>query len=56
MGTDFDAAKLLDIGGPDFVTEEDLTGGAAVEGKLDGAEGRLVGVADLDNGLLGVVI
>lgn len=47
-----DGAELLDIVGPDLVTEDDRLDGAELEGTVDGAEGRLVGVADLDEGLL----
>lgn len=44
--------ELLDIVGPDFVTEDDLLDGAELDDTVDGTEGRLVGVADLDEGLL----
>ena len=47
-----DGAELLDIVGPDLVTEDDRLDGAELVGTVDGAEGRLVGVADLDEGLL----
>lgn len=43
-----EGTELWDTVEPDFVTEEDLPGGAALEGILEGVEARLVGVADLD--------
>lgn len=48
-----DGAALFDVMGPDFETEEDRPGGAELAGTVEGVEGRLVGVADLDAGLLG---
>ncbi|RRT65099.1 hypothetical protein B296_00041299 [Ensete ventricosum] len=44
--------ELLDTDGPDLVTEEHLLDGAELNDTVDGTEGRLVGVADLDEGLL----
>lgn len=38
--------------GPDLVTDEDRLGGIKLEGKLDGVDDLLVGVVDLDTGLL----
>lgn len=40
------------VAGRDRVADEDRTGGAEVEGKLEGVEGLRVGVADLETGLL----
>ncbi|RZS22076.1 hypothetical protein BHM03_00054812 [Ensete ventricosum] len=42
----------LDTVGPDLVTEDDRLDGVELEGTADMAEGRLVGVADLDAVLL----
>lgn len=49
-------AGFLDTtAGADLVTEEERPGGAELLGTLDGVEGRLVGVTDLDAGLVAVM-
>lgn len=43
-----DGTGFFEVVEPDFDTEEDRTGGADTLGALEGADGRRVGVADLD--------
>lgn len=46
-----DGTGFLEAAGVDLVTDDDLPGGTELPGTLDGVEGRLVGVAALDDGL-----
>lgn len=63
QGLDFTVGELprggggfLDTAaGADLVTEEDRPGGTELPDTLDGVEGRLIGVADLDAGLVAIM-
>eukprot|EP00262_Sarcandra_glabra_P000998 TRINITY_DN11007_c0_g1_i1.p2 TRINITY_DN11007_c0_g1~~TRINITY_DN11007_c0_g1_i1.p2 ORF type:complete len:268 (+),score=55.13 TRINITY_DN11007_c0_g1_i1:713-1516(+) len=43
-----DGTEFFKVAGPDLVTEEDRLGGTELPGRVDGVDGRLVGVAGLD--------